>query len=225
VAWCYVDLGNMEFKIGRVSDAERAYLAALRSFPGYYPAHAGLGRAYAAQGKIPEAIESYKRAQDSVPLVEYAGALQDLYTLAGKPEEARKQEEMIDMLDKMEQASGLSVNRNLAMAYADRDRKLDRALELVQGELRGRRDAYTYDALAWTLYKNKKYEEAGKAKEKALELNTPEPGFYYHAGMIERALGQKDEARKHLEKALALNVRFDPRQAPLAEAALKEIAQ
>jgi tetratricopeptide (TPR) repeat protein len=225
VAWCDVDLGNMYFKIGQVSDAERAYLSALRAFPGYYPAHAGLGRAYAAQGKIPEAIQSYKRAQSSVPLVEYAGALQDLYALASQPDEARKQAEMVDMIDKMEQASGLNVNRNLAMAYADRDRKLDRALELVERELSGRRDIYTYDALAWALYKNKKFDEAGKAKEKALELGTPEPAFYYHAGMIERALGQTDQARKHLAKALALNARFDPRQAPLAEAALKEIAQ
>jgi Flp pilus assembly protein TadD len=127
--------------------------------------------------------------------------------------------------DSKVQASGLKVNRNLAMAYADRDRKVDRALALVEGELSGRRDIYTYDALAWALYKNKKFEEAGKAKEKALELGTPEPAFYYHAGMIERALGQTDHARKHLAKALELNARFDPRQAPLAQAALKEIAQ
>jgi tetratricopeptide (TPR) repeat protein len=225
VAWCYVDLGNMYFKIGRVSDAEGAYLSALRAFPGYYPAYAGQGRAYAAQGRITEAIESYKRAQSAVPLVEYAGALQDLYALSGRPEVARKQAEMVDMIDKMEQASGLNVNRNLAMAYADRDRKTDRALDLVQRELSGRRDIYTYDALAWALYKNRKYEEAGKATEKALELGTPEPAFYYHAGMIARALGQTDLARKHLEKALTLNARFDPRQAPLAEAALKEMAQ
>jgi len=225
VAWCYVDLGNMYFKTGKLADAQRAYLSALRAFPGYHPAHAGLGRAYAAQGKVTEAIASYKRAQAAVPLVEYAGALQDLYTLAGQPEEARKQAGMVDMIDKMEQASGLNVNRNLAMAYADRDRKLDRALALVEEELRGRRDIYTYDALAWALYKNKKFEEAGKAKEKALELGTPEPAFYYHAGMIERALGQTGEARRHLEKALALNARFDPRQAPLAEAALKEMAR
>ena len=225
VAWCYVDLGNMYFKTGQVLQAERAYLSAQRFFPGYYPAHAGLGRAYAAQGKVTEAIESYKRAQASVPLVEYAAALQDLYSLSGQPEEARKQAEMVDMIDKMEQSSGLNVNRNLAMAYADHDRRTDRALALVEGEMRGRRDIYTYDALAWALYKNRKYEEAARAKEKALELGTPEPGFYYHAGMIERALGQTGEARKHLQKALALNAHFDPRQAPLAEAALKEIAQ
>jgi tetratricopeptide (TPR) repeat protein len=220
VAWCYVDLGNMYFKIGQAADAERAYLSALRAFAGYYPAYAGLGRAYAAQGKIAQAIESYTRAQSAVPLVEYAAALEDLYTLAGQPDEAHKQAGMIDMIDKMEQSSGLNVNRNLAMAYADRDRRLDRALALIEGEMRGRHDIYTYDALAWVLYKNGKFEEAGKAKEKALELGTPEPGFYYHAGMIERALGQTEAARKHLEKALALNPNFDLRQAPLARAAV-----
>jgi tetratricopeptide (TPR) repeat protein len=225
VAWCYVDLGNLYFKTGRVSDAELAYRSALRAFEGYYPAHAGLGRAYAAEGKIADAIESYKRAQAAVPLVEYAAALQDLYTVAGKPDEARRQGEMVDMIDKMEQATGLNVNRNLAMAYADHDRNLERALELVEKELGGRRDIYTYDALAWTLYKNKKYAEADKAKEKALELGTPEPAFFYHAALIERALGRRDQARQHLERALALNAHFDPRQSPLAEAAWKEIRQ
>ena len=41
----------------------------------------------------------------------------------------------------------------------------------------------------------------------------------------QRALGQRDQARKHLERALTLNAHFDPRQAPLAEAAWKEIRQ
>ena len=218
VAWCYVDLGNMYFKIGQVDDAERAYLSALRAFPGYYPAYAGLGRAYAAQGKISDAIDSYTRAQSAVPLVEYAGALQDLYTLAGKPEEARKQADMVDMIDKMEQASGLNVNRNLAMAYADRDRNTA-PRPGVGGPRAERPPRYLHLRRAGLeLYKNKRYEEAAKAKEKALELGTPEPAFYYHAGMIEHALGQSDQARKHLQRALALNARFDPRQAPLAEA-------
>jgi tetratricopeptide (TPR) repeat protein len=223
VAWCWVDLGNLYFKAGDLAAAENAYLSALRAFHGYYPAHAGLGRAYAAEGKVEYAIESYKRAQAAVPLVEYASALEDLYTMVGKPEEARKQAAMIDMIDRMERAGGLNANRNLAMAYGDHGRQLGRALELAQAELTGRRDIYTYDALAWILYQNRKYEEAGKAKEKALELGTPEPAFYYHAGMIERALGQRDMARQHLERALALNAHFDPRQAPQAQAALKEI--
>jgi Flp pilus assembly protein TadD len=68
-----------------------------------------------------------------------------------------------------------------------------------------RGDIYTYDALAWALYKNKQYAEAEEAMKKAMQFKTPEPAFYYHAGLIDSALGKKDEARKMLRKALELN--------------------
>src|SRR5579872_418519 len=57
-AWCLNDLGNLYFKTGRLADAEQSYRSALRMFGGYYPAHAGLGRVQAAQGKFDDAIHS-----------------------------------------------------------------------------------------------------------------------------------------------------------------------
>ncbi len=224
-AWCLVDLGNMYFKSGRLAEAARAYNTALRVFPSYYPAYAGLGQVYAAQGNAPAAIESYKRAQDAVPLPQYAAALEDLYAAAGNREAARRQAAMLDVLDRMEEAHRQTANRNLALAFADRDRSLARALQLARAELAVRRDIYTYDVLAWALYKNQRYVEAADAAEKALALGTPEPMFYYHAGMIDLALGNKRQARERLEHALALNPKFDPRQAPLAQAALREVTQ
>ena len=56
------------------------------------------------------------------------------------------------MLDKVSRATGEKANRNLVLAFADHDIKLDRALELAQGELEFRRDIYSYDALAWALF-------------------------------------------------------------------------
>lgn len=224
-AWCLVDLGNMCFKTGRLDEAQHAYSAALRVFPRYYPAYAGLGQVYAAQGKTQAAIENFRHAQDAVPLPQYVAALEDLYQAAGSKEEARHQAAMLDVLDKMEETSRQTANRNLALVFADHDRRLDRALQLAQAELQVRRDIYTYDVLAWALYKNKRYGEAHQASRKALELGTPEPMFYYHAGMIELALGMKAEARRHLEQVRSLNPNFDPRQGPLARAALQEVSQ
>jgi tetratricopeptide (TPR) repeat protein len=221
-AWCWVDLGNLYFKTGRLDDAARAYAAALGTFAGYYPAYAGLGRVQAAEGRYEQAIESYKRAQAAVPMPEYAAALADLYDRTGNKVEAQRQLEMVDVVDKMARANNEKTNRNLAMVFADQGRNLERALELAQAELKVRGDVYTYDALAWTLYKNGKYQEAESAAAKALAFGTPEPGFYYHAGMIANALGNKVDARKYLERALALNPRFDLRQAALAEAALRD---
>jgi tetratricopeptide (TPR) repeat protein len=225
VAWCLADLGNMELKIGRVEEAEQAFHAALKLFPGYHPASAGLGRIYAQRGKTSEAIEQFTRAADAVPLPEYAAALQDLYEAAGKPAEAQKQAARLDVIEKMDRAAGFAANRNLALAYADRGTNLERALAMVREEMKSRRDVYEHDVLAWILYQSKQYEEARKASQKALELGTPEPGFYYHAGMIAKALGDAEGARKHLEHALSLNPNFDPRQAGMAQAALKELAR
>jgi tetratricopeptide (TPR) repeat protein len=222
-AWCLVDLGNLYFKTGRMAEAEEAYRSALRTFADYYPAYAGLGRVQAAQGRYDDAIASLKRAQSAVPMPEYAAALAELYTRIGKSSEAARQLQLIDVIDKLARANNEKTNRNLALVFADQGRSLARALELAQAELQVRGDVYTYDALAWALYQNGKFAEAGDASHKALQFVTPEPAFYYHAGMIANALGNKAEAARHLERALALNPYFDPRQAEIASAALRAL--
>jgi tetratricopeptide (TPR) repeat protein len=223
VAWCLVDLGNMELKVGRVEEAGKAFNTALKLFPGYHPAHAGLGKLNAQGGKIPEAIDHYTKAQAAVPLPEYSAALEDLYEAAGQPDEARKQAARLTVIERMDQAAGFPANRNLALAYADHNRNLDGALAMIQEEMKTRRDIYEHDALAWVLYQRKQYAEARQASNKALELNTPEPTFYYHAGMIALALGDSEGSRKHLQRALALNPNFDPKQAARARAGLSHV--
>src|SRR5437016_5897038 len=66
---------------------------------------------------------------------------------------AKRQRELIDFVDKMARANHEKANRSLALVYADQDRNLDRALELAEAELEVRGDVYTYDALAWVLFK------------------------------------------------------------------------
>lgn len=224
-AWCLVELGSMLFKTGRIEDAERAYSNALALFEGYHSANAGMGRVRAAQGRAGEAIRFYKLAQASVPLPDYAAALYNLYTLAGKSKEAAGQLELIDVIDQLARANGEKTNRNLAIIYCDENRRLDRALELAREELNVRRDVYSYDALAWALYKNGQFADAQGAMERATGLSTPEPAFYYHAGMIAAALGRRAEAIRLLERALALNPAFDPAQAPLAQRKLASLRQ
>ena len=222
-AWCLVDLGNLYFKTGRTVEAAQAYTSALQTFSRYYPAYAGLGRVQAAEGRYDDAIASFKRAQSAVPMPEYAAALADLYERTGRKTEARRQIELIDVVDKMARANTEKTNRNLALVFADEDRNLGRALELAQAELAVRGDVYTYDALAWALFKNGKAGEAGRAASTALRFGTPEPAFYYHAAVIANALGNKAEARMHLERALALNPNFDPRQAEIARVTLRSL--
>ena len=164
-------------------------------------------KATEAMKNIKAAIESYKRAQASTPLPDYAAALYDLYRDSGQTAEAEKQMELIDAIDKIGQAAQERANRNVAMIYADHDHRVDRALELAQAELDVRRDIYTYDALAWALYKNRKYPDAAKAIADALKLGTPEPMFYYHAEKIALANGQTKQAEEYRK-------RYDTRSLP-----------
>jgi tetratricopeptide (TPR) repeat protein len=199
-AWCMVELGHLYLKNGQADEAEKAYASAVRAFPGYHPGFAGMGRAQAAKGEYKAAIASYEHAQASTPLPDYAAALYDLFIVQKDAKNAKKQLEMIDIIDKVNKNSGEITNRNVALIFADHDWHLDRALELATAELVVRKDIYSYDALAWALYKNKKFAEADEAMTKALKLGTPEPAFYYHAEQIAAANGKTKEAeeyRKH----------------------------
>ncbi len=221
-AWCLAEIGSMDFKLGKLDEAERAYRDAIAAFPGQHQAHAGLGAVLAARGRASEAIESYKRAQAIVPLPQYSGALAGLFTAAGRAEDARKQNAQIDMIARLEEAAGQKANRTLALVYANQERNLDRAMALAEADLELRHDIYTWDAMSWVLYKRGRLEEARKASHEALKTGAREPLLLYHAGMIERAAGDGEAGRKLIESALALNPRFDPVQAGVARKALGE---
>jgi tetratricopeptide (TPR) repeat protein len=188
VAWCMADLGNIYLKTGQTALAKQTFLEAMRTFPNYHAAYAGLAKALTEGGDAKGAIENYRRAQEITPMPDYAAALYDLYKKSGNGAEAAKQMELLEVIDRVSRASGEKANRNLVFAFADHDVKLDRALELAQGELEFRRDIYSYDALAWALYKNHRIQEAKEAMDKAVKLGTPEPQFARHAQAIAAAV-------------------------------------
>lgn len=213
LAWCWNDPGNIYFKTGRLADAEAAYTQAIAVFPGYYPAYAGRGRLRGSQRRWKEAIEDLRHAQATVPMPEFAASLEDLYQLAGNPAESRKQRDLLEVIDTMNQASGERTNRNVALIFAEHRRNLDRAAELAENEVKARPDVYTYDALAWVRYRQKRFPEAEAASKEALALGTPEPAFYFHAEKIAEALGNRDQAASSFQRLRELNPAFDPVQA------------
>lgn len=189
-AWCYAELGDMYFKTGQLHEAAQSYSKALELFPTLHRAIAGFGQVEAAQGHAAEAIRYYGRAQSIVPLAQYAGALEDLYTASGMPQKAQEQRALIATIEKLGRATNEKTNRNLALLLADHNRDLPLALELMKAELPVRGDVYTWDAYAWVLYKTGQLQEARQASQKALSLHTPEPTFYAHARQIESGVTQ-----------------------------------
>jgi tetratricopeptide (TPR) repeat protein len=107
--------------------------------------------------------------------------------------------------------------------WADQNMRLDDALAIVKRESEMRKDIFTADALAWTLYKKGQLTDAKTAIAAAMNPKANDARIYYHAGMIEKDSGNKAEAKKMLEAALKINPMFDLLQAENARKALSEL--
>lgn len=220
-SWCLVQLGNEFWKYGKFAEAEKIYDEALQIFPNYYLALAAKGKIRAAQNDFDAAVKILTEANNRVPNVETAILLGDIYTKLGNGEKAK---EHYDLVEIIENKIGINNDRKrLALLWADHGLKLDEALEIVRREANERKDIFTTDALAWALYKKGMLTDAKKTIEKALNPKANEARIIFHAGMIEKDLGNRTEAKKYLEQALKLNPAFDLLQAEIARKALLEL--
>jgi tetratricopeptide (TPR) repeat protein len=222
-AWCRVQLGHLFFHAGRLAEAEAQYQTALQIFPNYHFAFTGLGRVRTAQRQFEEAIRFYQTSIDLVPTHEAVFGLADLYAHLKRPSETSRQFELVETLERINQANGVQPEAQLVMFYADHNLKLDEALKIVRQQARERRDIRTLDALAWVLFKNGKTQEALQASQQALRLGTKDPLMLYHHGMIARESGQGRQAAESLEQALAANPHFHPHHADQARLALQPL--
>ena len=208
LAWSDYQLGEISFKSGDIPGAERAYRAGLLMDPNSYRNLAGLAEVRAAQERFPEAIALYQKALAVVPFPAFAAALYDLDMHVGRPDEARKQMQLIEFIAKLNPLNERLFYRELALFYADHNLKLKASVELAKKELEVRHDVYTWDILAWVLHKNGRDHEAAEAMEKALATDTADALLDFHGGMIQFRLGHPDAARTLLGRALALNPHF-----------------
>lgn len=222
MAWYRVHLGDELMNLGRSAAAELEYQKALLIFPDYPLALAAKGRALVRAAKLQEAVAFYERSQNKAPLPETIVALGDLYQKLGRTDDAKRQYELVEFVEKTSAASG-TYSRQLAMFWADHDQKLDEALQIVERERANRADIFTCDALAWALFKNNRIDEASNAIEEALRLGTRDGRIFYHAGMIYNAAGDRAKAKKFLKLAFATNPTFDLMQADIARQTLQSI--
>ncbi len=220
-SWCLLQLGDELWKNGKYAEAEKVFDEALQNFPNYYLAIAGKGRARASQNDFEGATKFLTDANNRVPNVETAILLGDIYTKQGNFDKAKQQYDLVEII---EQKIGVNNDqKRLALLWADHDYKLDEALEITKRESNERKDIFTTDALAWTLYKKGQLTDAKVAVSKAMNPKSNDARILYHAGMIEKDLGNGKEAKRLLEQALKLNPMFDLIQSEKARKALSEL--
>jgi tetratricopeptide (TPR) repeat protein len=204
MAWCRVQLGNELMNIGKREEAENEYTQALRIFPIHRAAIEAKARARVAAGDMNGAIALYNQAQATGPSADPALAMGDLYMCLGRDDEAKRQYELFESLEK-ENVKVENSWRHLIYYWLDHDKNVEEALGHAQEERQQRRDIFTCDLLAWALFKNGKLSEARTAVAEALRLGTKDARIDYHAGMIDVHLGSIESGIRYLERALRGN--------------------
>lgn len=215
-AWCLSHLGDEYFKIGNYPQAEQNYDRALQIFPNYHFALAGKGKTRAAQNDFEAAVKFLTEAQNKVPLTDTVIYLGDVYARKGDAANAQKQYELAEFIEG--KIGDSSDRRRLALLWADRDIKLDEALDIARREHETRKDILTADIYAWCLYKKGDITVAQKIIGEAMRLKTKDARIFYHAAMIEKAAGNEAKAKTYLKNALDTNPAFDLIQAEKAKA-------
>jgi tetratricopeptide (TPR) repeat protein len=207
-AWADNQLGELSFNSGRLDQAEASYREAVARDPSYLPPHAGLAKVESARGDLTAAITDLAWVVARYPTPEYVIALGDLYTVSGRDADAERQFALVGAEEQLFQANGVNMDLEIALFDADHGVELAKGLAAAQAEWARRHSIHVADALAWQLYANGRYREALSYANQALRLGTQSALFFFHRGMIEKAMGRTAVARTDLSTALAINPHF-----------------
>jgi tetratricopeptide (TPR) repeat protein len=204
-AWANAQLGNLYLNSGRLRAASESHRSALRLFPGYAPALAGLGRTQWWRGRLPSAARLFRLALEGAPVPDYAVALGDLYAQMGRRADAEPAYEEAEMLEHAFAANGGRNQLETALFDLDHDRDVAAALQRARVGQALRPSIEGEHVLAWALYKNGRCVEAKKHSIRALRLGTKDIGALMHRSFIETCLGNDAAAREFRARALEAN--------------------
>lgn len=219
LAWFNSELGKEYWNSGNLAEAEKAFDLALEMFPGYHWALAGKGKILAGRGEYEKAIEIFERLVSEVPQSDRAIYLGDLYKVIGRNDKAMTIYE--DVVRREREASEGDMHR-IALLWADQETNLDEALEIARKDREQNADLAASDTLAWVYLKKGNLVEAKKLSNEALRLKTKNALFYFHAAMIDNAMGNKSSAIKFFKLAIEANPSFDLIKAETAKRFLSE---
>jgi tetratricopeptide (TPR) repeat protein len=222
-AWARAQLALMLWSQGALLPAEQVLEAALEASPGNHHVLAAMAKVKTAREDHAAAADLYRRALAVVPQLETVVALGDLYARMGQTAEAEKQYALVAVIDRLNRASGVRTDLEMARFSCDHDRDVARAAEEAETIARARKTVYAFDTLAWCAYKAGRDEDARTAVQQALARRTPDAEILFHAGMIHARLGDRATARRFLYQALSLNPHFHPTHATTAAETLARL--
>lgn len=217
VAWFHLRVADHLVRMGRFADARAVIDTGLVEEPNDFRLVALQARMAGLEGRWRDVIAYGARLGEAADLRTLA-LVGDAHAAVGDTAAA---ERYYASLEASVAERPEPFNRQWTQFRVDHRRNLPETVALLEREIATRKDVLGYDLLAWGLYQSGRHAEAQAAMRQALRMGTREGTLHYHAGMIERALGNHAAARRHLTTALAINPRFHHLYADSAKAVLR----
>ncbi len=201
VAWFWLRNGDLDLRSGKYAQADSEYRAGLAVHPGDYRLLAATARLAAARHEWRAAIAAGEQAIATSLDPATLGVLSDAYAAIG---DSAKSDEYARVLDVAVLKQPGAYHRAWSLFLLDHRRHVAAVYRKVLVELRTRRDIYGYDLLAWALHAQGRDVEAKAAMTHALAQGTRDAQLFYHAAVIERALGDETAASEFFARARTL---------------------
>lgn len=207
----YVDtlLGDLRLGAGSLPEAEAAYRQALQQVAGLPAADVGLARVAAARGDLAGAASQLEDVSARLPLPATVALLGDVYQALGRPADAAAQYALVRSIEDLNRANGVGIDFELAHFEADHahDPGADpqTAVTLATSALAQRPTVFAEDTMGWALRQAGRAAEALPHARAAVRLGTADALLWFHLAATEHDLGQLDNARAHLSRALTIN--------------------
>jgi tetratricopeptide (TPR) repeat protein len=205
---------------GRLRSARSLFNAGLEIEPNDYRLLDAMSHLEAIEGNPKKTIEYGERGIAIKLDPATLGTIGDAYNAIGDTAQA---EQYYKTMEVAVAGQPGAYHRAWSLFLLDHDRRIPEVLANVRKEIETRKDVYGYDLLAWALHKEHHDAEARTTMNEARRLGTRDAMLFYHAGMIERSLGDQKRARYFLTTALAVNPSFHPTQPAEARAVLDSI--
>ena len=172
----------------------------------------GLARIDAFEGRTADAIAGLRRAADIAPQPETLGLLGDLLAASGDAKGSETQYATVRFVEQLGEIGSTVFDRVLLRFDADHGGATDDVLAKARASLATRPDTTGHDAVAWTLYRLGRYDEAAREIDSAAADGAADARLTFHTGAIELAHGDTVAGRAALTKALALGPALDPNE-------------
>ena len=221
-AWFYFRAGELAFEAGDNDAALASERQSLAIFPNYVDATRAAARFNCALQRWQDCLKNAEASASVIPYPETLGYEADAQRALGDTSGAKATDDLIRTVERIGNTQHIS-DRLLAIYYSEHHLYPHDAYAIAKRELAVRDDIFTQDTLAWAAAMDGRWDEARTEMKKAIRFDTENSLMQYHAGAIAMHFGERDEARRRFERALALNAHFHSAYADDARAQLRSL--